>query len=354
VYSATPGYVQAGRYQGMHGMPKQWTAEDVGRLTRGFQQAAVVLAAAELDLFAVLASGAKTAAEVAAGLDADLRGTAVLLDALAAMGLLDKEGGSYAVPPAVADVLTEAGSHSMLRMTQHLANCYRRWGDIAEAVKTGRPSARRPSIRGDEGDRESFIGGMHDLAVATAPGLVAEMMPLGFRHLLDVGGGPATWAIEFLKAVPDATATVFDLPPVVPLGKARVEEAGLGDRVTFVEGDYNADPLPCGADFAWVSAIIHQNSREENRALLAKVFDALVPGGQVAIRDVVMEPSRTAPLAGALFAVNMLVATRGGTFTFGEIRDDLEAAGFADVMLARRDEAMNSIVTARKPKGGGT
>jgi len=335
-------------------MPNQWTAEDVGRLTRGFQQAAVALAAAELDIFAVLARGAEAAEEVAAELGADLRGTTVLLDALAAMGLLDKEGGSYSVPPAVADVLTEDGSHSMVRMTQHLANCYRRWGDIAEVVKTGRPLERRPSIRGDDGDRASFIGAMHNLAVATAPGLVGEMMPMGFRHLLDVAGGPATWTIEFLKAVPDATATVFDLPPVVPLGKARVEEAGLGDRVTFIAGNYNTDPLPRGADFAWVSAIIHQNSREENRALLAKVFDALEPGGQVAIRDVVMEASRTAPLAGALFAVNMLVATRGGTFTFGEIRDDLEAAGFADVTLARRDEAMNSIVSARKPQGDGT
>ena len=53
---------------------------------------------------------------------------------------------------------------------------------------------------------------------------------------------------------------------------------------------------------------------------------------------------------GALFAVNMLVGTQGGgTYTFEEIREDLEAAGFTDAALLRRDEGMHSIVTARKP-----
>jgi hypothetical protein len=87
-----------------------------------------------------------------------------------------------------------------------------------------------------------------------------------------------------------------------------------------------------------------------NHELLAKVFTSLAPGGRVAIRDLVMEPTRTQPVAGALFAINMLVATDGGgTFTFDELREDLEAVGFIQPVVFRRDEGMNSIVVAAKP-----
>jgi hypothetical protein len=117
-----------------------------------------------------------------------------------------------------------------------------------------------------------------------------------------------------------------------------------------VAGDFLADRLPQGADLAWISAIVHQNSRAQNRALFANVFQALVPGGRVAIRDILMDEGRTRPVAGALFAINMLVATPGGgTFTFDELRQDLEAARFTRVTLARRDAGMNAIVQAHKP-----
>jgi hypothetical protein len=94
---------------------------------------------------------------------------------------------------------------------------------------------------------------------------------------------------------------------------------------------------------------VHQNSREENRRLFSSVHSALSRGGHLALRDIVMEADRTSPAGGALFAVNMLVGTAsGGTFTFEELREDLEAAGFEAVRLLRRDAWMNSIVTARR------
>jgi len=116
-----------------------------------------------------------------------------------------------------------------------------------------------------------------------------------------------------------------------------------------VPGNFYTDALPAGADLAWVSAIVHQNSRQQNRALFGKVFAALVPGGRILIRDFVMDDTRTEPAAGAFFAVNMLVGTPGGgTFTFGELRDDLAAAGFVEVTLLRRGDGMDSIVGATK------
>lgn len=142
----------------------------------------------------------------------------------------------------------------------------------------------------------------------------------------------------------------MDLPPVIPLAQRRLAGAGLSARVVLVAGNYLRDPLPSGADLAWVSAIAHQHSRAENRILFRKVFNALTPGGRIAIRDILMHPDRTRPVAGALFAVNMLVATpAGGTFTFEELHANLVAVGFTRVRVVRRDPTMNCVVLANKP-----
>ena len=99
-----------------------------------------------------------------------------------------------------------------------------------------------------------------------------------------------------------------------------------------------------------ISAIIHMNSLEQNVDLYKKIFDALVPGGRIVIRDHVMKPDRTIPKAGALFAINMLVGTpTGGTYTYDEIKTGLTAAGFENVNLIRESEAMMGLVEAFRP-----
>ncbi|GAJ01906.1 unnamed protein product, partial [marine sediment metagenome] len=134
----------------------------------------------------------------------------------------------------------------------------------------------------------------------------------------------------------------------------RLTEAGLSDRVTLVAGDFYEDDLPTGPDFTFLGAIAHQNSREQNRALFVKVHAALAEDGLIVIRDVVMDPSHTSPQAGALFAINMLVATpAGGTYTFDEYAEDLTNAGFTDITLVHRDEFMNSLIRAKKKASSG-
>jgi hypothetical protein len=153
-----------------------------------------------------------------------------------------------------------------------------------------------------------------------------------------------------LRRYPSAKATIFDVPDVIPMAERLLKNVGLSDRVRLVPGNFYTDELPAGADLAWVSAIVHQNSREQNRAMFGKVFAALVPGGRILIRDIVMDENRTSPPTGAFFAVNMLVGTPGGgTFTFSELRDDLATAGFITATLLRRGEAMDSVVCATKP-----
>ncbi len=330
-------------------MSKQWAAGEILDLAKAFQPMCVLGAAAELDIFARLAGSAFTSEDAAAKLNADHRGMQILLDALASMQLLDKTAGRYRVPESVHRLLTIQRPGSVLGMILHQMNCLRRWDSLAWVVKSGRPAERRPSIRGADADYAAFIEAMDNISGPVAAGLVAKLDPLEFRQVLDVGGASGTWTIALLNHNPDASATIFDLPHVLPQAKPRLEAAGVAERVKLVGGDFYTDELPAGADLAWVSAIVHQNSRQQNRALFTRVGRALTAGGRVLIRDIVMEESRIEPPGGAMFAVNMLAATEaGGTFTLSELEEDLASAGFVQVTLLNRDRWMNSVVSARK------
>ena len=329
---------------------RAWSSDEIGELMRAFQKAAILGAGAELDVFGQLAGGPLTAGELAGRIGGDLRATAILADALTAMGLLGKQDGRYTLAPGVGEALTEGGSHKILGMTRHQAVMMRRWAALANAVKTGKPPARQPSTRGAEGDERSFIEAMAEISVPGAAPLIESLGELEFSRVLDVGGASGTYTAAFLNRYPRARAILFDLPSVIPMAVERMTRAGLKDRIEFVGGDMLSDPLPGGADLVWISAIIHMLSRDQSRLLYRKSYDALPSGGQVLIRDIVMDDAHVNPPGGAIFAVNMLTGTAGGgTYSLGEIRSDLESAGFADVRQTRQDAWMDSVVAARKP-----
>jgi len=331
-------------------MTKEWTPDELLEISRAYQRTSLIMAAAELDVFAVLAGEPKSAEQLASDLEADRRATAVLADALAALGLLQKIDGQYSPAPGIVEALTADGEASILSYVLHGASCARSWAHLADSVEMGSPVNTGPGIRGAEAEHAAYIEAMEVVNRQSAPEVIASLGPPTFEHLLDVGGGPATWSIAFARAVPGGRVTLFDQPQVLPISKKHVEAAALTDRFTFVPGDFYTDEaLPSGVDLAWVSAIVHQNSRQQNRELFRKVHVALAAGGHIMVRDVVLDDTRTSPPFGAMFAVHMLVRTDGGgTFTFAELREDLEAVGFSDVELVRTAQDMSSVVRARK------
>jgi hypothetical protein len=202
----------------------------------------------------------------------------------------------------------------------------------------------------DADELRAFIGAMDVIAKPLAPRIVTDVYPGRSRALLDVGGASGTYTIALLQAAPEMKATLFDKPEVIEIARQRLGKAGVLDRVTLVQGDFYRDELPAGHDLAFISAIIHQNSPEQNVSLFRNVFGSLNRGGRVVIRDHVMEPDRTRPKDGALFAVNMLVSTpAGGTYTYDEIKVCLGQAGFIKVRLLQKGEHMDALVEAFKP-----
>lgn len=332
-------------------MPTAYTdRQQILETMNAFRPACVIGAAAELDLWTAVADEPLTAQQLADRLACDVRAVTMLADAVAAIGLLEKEDGRYLVASELRRWLIEGSPESILPMLRHATCIMRGWSQLAATVKLGCPAERPPSIRGAEADRASFIAAMHTVSGPMADDLIEQLGPLKFRRLLDVGGASGTWTIALLRAASDATATIFDLPDAIAQARQRLAGSEFASRVTLTAGDFYTDDLPGGADFAWVSAICHQHSRRHNRELFAKVLQSLIPGGRIAIRDVVMQRDRTQPREGALFAINMLVNTHdGGTFTFDEYAADLQAAGFENAQLLVKHEAMNSIIVAERP-----
>ena len=330
--------------------PASWPDRgEILRTAAGFRAACVLGAAAELELFDLIGAQSLSAEEVAGKLDCDLRATEMLLDALAALRLLQKSGNLYSVPDELRPLLAADGPQTVLPMVHHSMNIMRNWSQLAWVVKAGIPPPRTASIRGFEADRAAFIGAMHAVSGPVADELVRRIPPPPFKHLLDVGGASGTWTIAFLRAAPGSRATIFDLADAIQQARTRLAGTEWAARVSLAPGDFYRDELPAGADFAWVSAIAHQHSRQHNRELFAKVFRAVEPGGWIALRDVVMDPSRIRPPDGALFAINMLVNTEsGGTFSFEQFAEDLRAAGFVEPELRVQSEDMNSVVVARR------
>jgi hypothetical protein len=331
-------------------MSQEWTRDDLLILGRGFMVPRILLTAVELDLFTKLKGKALSVSELCATQGWDSRGLTILMDALAAEGLLSRgSDGKYSLPGSVAKYLIRDEEDSILPMILHGCHLWESWSNLTRIVTTGENTY--PAERKDrpKEETEAFIQAMHVVGQLVAPRIADSLDLSVYSKMLDVGGGPGTYTMAFLEKAPQMTATLFDLPEVVEIGRKRLIEAGLIDRVRIVEGDYTKDDLPPGHDLALLSAIIHSNNRAANRHLFRNVYGSLIQGGTILIRDHIMDPTRTFPVAGAIFAVNMLAATSGGnTYTFEEVKQDLESAGFKDVRMIREGQNMDQLVSAVK------
>lgn len=324
-------------------------AEQAMAEARGFMKSRIILTAAQLNIFTRLDEKPRGAGDLADALGLNRRASARLLDGLAALELVDKEGDTYRLAPAGAPY-SERHPETVLPMVLHMNRLWDTWSGLTEAVRTGENPHRESGVVIDEASRKAFIGAMHVVGRQLSEAIAAEYDLSPFTRLLDIGGASGTYTIAFLNRNPAMTACIFDLPEVLPLARERLEAHGLMERVELAPGDFSKDYLPGGCDLALLSAIIHQNSPEENADLYAKIHTALVPGGALLIRDHIMEPSRTRPPAGAMFAINMLVNTRGGDcYTLQEVTVGLEAAGFNRIRQVRQGGAMDCLVEARKP-----
>lgn len=307
------------------------TPEDIHRIATAFQQSRILLTAVELGLFTVIGDKSLASEKIAAKLGTGHRATDRLLNALCATGLVTKKKNIFSNTPAAAKFLIK-GKKGYMAGLMHTSGLWKTWSTLTDSVKKGSKAVREPIKKRSPQWFEAFIAAMHHRAAASAFRVIAKLDLSKTSRVLDIGGGSGAYAMAFVRAKKDITATVFDLPNVIPLTKKYVAEAGLSDRFRFAKGDYNKDEFENDFDLVFFSAIIHINSAEKNQSLMDKAARALKPGGQVVIQDFIMDKDRTTPPFGTFFALNMLVGTEDGdTYTEAEIKSWLIKSGFTGI-----------------------
>ena len=305
--------------------------DDLNERIRAFQESRAILTAIELDLFAAVGDGA-AAPEAAAAMGVDARAAGMLLNAMAALGLLTKVDGVFRNTPAAARYFTAASPDNARPALMHSVHLWARWSTLTECVRAGSSVNRPDGGARDEGWTEAFIAAMHRNALQRAGAVARAVGPVPRGRMLDVGGGSGAYSIAFAKANPGLTADILDVPAVIPIARGHIEKAGVADRVRLRAGDLRSDQLGEGYGLAFVSAICHMLGEDENRDLLRRCYDALADGGRVVIQDFILEPDKTEPKQAALFALNMLVGTRAGSaYSEPEYAAWLAEAGFRDI-----------------------
>jgi len=310
-----------------------------------YQESRVLLTAVELDIFTAVGPGAK-GVQVSEKLGTNPRATETLLNALVALGALTKKDGVFFNTPDTARYLVAGSPENAQPALMHTVDMFAAWATLTDCVRAG-TAVRPPGVEQQEQRwTESFIAAMHRGAERTAAQVVRAVGASGARRLLDIGGGSGAYSIAFAKASPGLRAEVLDLASVVPIAQKHIREAGVGDRVTTRVGDLTVDEFGKDYDLILLSAICHMLDPEQNQDLFRRCYRALAPGGRVVIRDSILEPDKTAPRWAALFAINMLVGTKGGsTYTEAEYKSWLTDAGFQG--FTRVDPTGDLIVASR-------
>jgi len=268
-------------------------------------------AAVKLDIFTIIGDSHLKSKDVSDMLYGNQRSVEMLLNALSAMKLLEKKETTYSNTPISLAFLVKNSSRYIGHIIMHHYHLVDSWNRLDVAVRTGQPVRGRVSHT-DEERRESFLMGMFNLAMNLAPVLIPKINLSNRHHLLDLGGGPGTYAIHFCLNNPQLKATVYDLPTTRPFAEKTIAKFNLQDRIDFKNANYIEEDIEGVFDVAWLSQILHGESFEDARKIVRKAVSTLEPGGLIIIHEFILNNTMDGPLFPALFSLNMLLGTTGG------------------------------------------
>jgi ubiquinone/menaquinone biosynthesis C-methylase UbiE len=314
----------------------QVTPERIGQLIWGYAPPLILEAAIRHGIFDVLDNGAKTVEEVEDATGASARGLTAIMNALVGLELLTKDAqGRYALTPESAAYLVTAKpgfqGGMIFHCTEHLIP---KWLRLNEIVASGKPVEAVNQQRSGGDFFSKFVEDIFPRSYGSAQALAAALDLNGARQpisVLDLAAGSGVWGIALAQKSQFVHVTAVDWPEVIAVTRKTVARFGLMKRFAFVAGDLLAADFGRNHAVATLGHILHSEGEERSRALLRRTFEALDPGGTVAVAEFLVNDERTEPLGGLLFAVNMLVNTENGdTYSFREISAWLSEAGFVN------------------------
>jgi SAM-dependent methyltransferase len=291
-----------------------------------------------------------TAGELAAGLGLDPVPTGLLLECLRSAGHVTRQGGRYRLSRRSRRWLDPESPLSVTRFVAATADYWDWWARLDEAARHGEPAGHHDAPPEDPYWRR-YIGGQLELARLSAGEVARRLrLPRDARTMLDIGGGHGWYAARLCDRHSQLTATVLDLPGSAAVGREIIAKAGYADRVRHRDGDAMTADLGHGYDAVLCFNLVHHLTAEQTVALFRKAYQALAPGGVLAVLDVFAAPRRRVSAQANALGLFVYLSSGSRVRTEGELRGWLRAAGFPAPRKTRILRLPGqALYTARKP-----
>lgn len=303
----------------------------VMQVASAYWQSCVLHAANRLDVFNKLGDGHKDLDTLTRETGADRRCLGALLSALVTMDFLDRDGDTFRNNAFSKTFLTTTSKFYQGGIVYMFENWYEAWGGLYDTVMTGKPSALMHQEYTDQETRD-YMMGMHNRALSQSDVLTSMIDLTGKKQLMDVGCGPATFAVKFCERYEGLNAVAMDRAQNLKIAREIVDNYGMQKRVTLVPGDYNTDSLGSGNDAMLLSSMTNQESPENIKKLLKKCYDSMNKGGVIMIQEQLLHADKKGPMLAALIGVNQIINTVGGSsYSTAEMEAILREVGFSDV-----------------------
>jgi ubiquinone/menaquinone biosynthesis C-methylase UbiE len=333
---------------------KSLTPERIMQFAWGYAPTLVIEAAVRHGVFDQLKKSPLTAKQVASKTRTSQRGVKGILDVLVGIHLLQRKGERFALTPESAAFLVSSSPAYQGMLFRHVSTqLLPSWLQLTEVVRTGRPALKVNSRKQGAEFFAKFVESLFPLSYPAANALGQHLgIPKASAPIsvLDIGAGSGVWGIALAKQSPRVRVHAVDWPQVLKVTRRIAKRHGVAKRLSTAAGDFFEADFGKGHRVATIGHILHSEGRERSQRLLKKVFNALAPGGTVAIQEFVPNEDRTGPPNALIFAVNMHVNTNAGdTFTFGEMSQWLRKAGFKNPQLLNVP-SVSPLVLADKPK----
>jgi ubiquinone/menaquinone biosynthesis C-methylase UbiE len=323
------------------------------QLSWGYAPPLILEAAVKHRLFDLLDRSPKTARELATESRASIRGVTAICNALVGLELLKRRGDRYALTPESAAFLVSSQPTYYGRFMHHISGqLIPKWLRLNTVVRSGKPAGSVNAPRKGARFFARFVESLFPLSYAAAKTLGQHLkVPEASApvSVLDLAAGSGVWGIALAEQSPHVHLHAVDWPPVLRVTRSVARRYGVGDRLTTIPGDLLKARFGRNHQIATLGHILHSEGRERSRKLLKKTFQALAPGGTIAIMEFLVNADRTGPTMALLFAVNMLVNTEAGdAFSFDEISGWLREAGFIKPRLLSVP-AVSPLILATRP-----
>lgn len=317
----------------------------------GFWASKAMLTAVKFELFTLLAGGSLSAKDIKEKLSLHCTDRHVFdwLDTLVSLGFLDRKGlleNAIYANATDTDFFLDKNKPSYMGGILEMANnrLYRFWGDLEEGLLTGEP--QNEGKGNSQGNMEffnelyknadklqEFMNAMSGIQTGNFMALVNQFDFSRYNTLLDIGGADGWLSIQVCLRHPGIHCITFDLPPVEPLAKKKIEGFKLNNRISTASGSFLNDGLP-GADIITMGNILHGMNETMKQQLIQKAYSVLPDGGALIAIENVIDNDRRQNVFGLLMSLNMLIENGDGfDYTINDFEQWTKAAGFKRVEL---------------------